>query len=72
MQGPHFDFLTNSYVEALGLEKFVYEHSEPVVAFFISEGAMKPLAMRGFAEAVAYNHGLYLREADGLAWSRRT
>ncbi len=27
--------------------------------------------MTGYDAAVVYNHGLYLREPDGLAWSRK-
>lgn len=70
MQGPHFRYLTNSYVEALGLEKFPVD-SGPVTVTYVSEHARYPVPYRGFDICVVYNHGLYVREYDGLAWSVR-
>jgi hypothetical protein len=68
MQGPHFIHLTNAYVEALGLEKFVYQHSGRYSCVFITEDSVLPFEARGFDLAVAYNHCLYLRASDGLSW----
>lgn len=69
MQGRHYKYLTNAFVEWLGLKSFVYEHPHPFLCVWVSENAQKPMTMRGFDRAVVYNHGLYLREPDGLAWS---
>jgi hypothetical protein len=63
MQGPHFEYLTRSYVAALGLEPFLYWYKEP----FVVGG----IPMRGADFAVVYNHALYLRAHDGLSWDRK-
>lgn len=70
MQGPHYEYLTNSYVEWLELEVFPFIHPEPVCVW-VPEFAVKPVSMTAVFEAVVYNHALYLRERDGLAWSRK-
>lgn len=67
MQGPHFTYLTRSYVEWLGLEPFPYYHPDPI-CIWVGENATKPLLVQGIDTAVVYNHALYLRERDGLAW----
>lgn len=71
MNGPHFKYLTNAYVEARGMEQFPVERREPIIACFPSDGKLIPVPYRAFDVAVVYNHGLYMREYDGLAWSRR-
>lgn len=74
MQGPDFTYLTNNYVEALGLEPFLYAHKDLIyVDVAIAPGVKLlnvPMVGRDFA--VVYNHCLYFREPDGLAWTRRT
>ena len=70
MLGRHYRYLTNSYVEEMGMEKFVVDRG-PVVVGFVSENGVMPVPYRAFDLCVAYNHGLYVREPDGLAWSIR-
>lgn len=72
MQGPHFNYLTNSYVEALGLEPFLHRRPEPMYVDMQIAPGMKLLnvPMAAYDHAVVYNHALYLREPDGKAWSR--
>jgi ribonucleotide reductase beta subunit family protein with ferritin-like domain len=69
MTGRHYEYLTNSYVQAMGMEPFLHERTLPT-AVWVPEFAAKPVTMRAFFWAVVYNHTLYFREADGLAWSR--
>lgn len=72
MQGPHFRYLTHSYVVALGLDPLPYEHPEPVAVWLQFAGGVRVRRyMRGYDLAVVYNHALYLREPDGLAWRRK-
>lgn len=66
MIGKHYKYLTNSYVEAMGMEKFPVDRGNFEV--WIGD-ALYPTTMRGFDVCVAYNHALYVREPDGLAWS---
>ncbi len=74
LQGPHFEYLTNSYVNWLGLEPFMYVHPDPVyIDVQIADGIkLLDVPMTSMDFAVVYNHALYLREPDGLAWSRKT
>jgi hypothetical protein len=69
MQGPHFEYLTRSYVAALGLEPFLYQHQEPIVVW--TEYSPAPKIMTGYDFAVVYNHALYFRAPDGLSWDRK-
>lgn len=73
MQGPFFQYLTNSYVEALGLEPFLYRHKDPVLLDVPIGPGLKlfNVPFTGFDWAVVYNHGLYLRSLDGLSWDRK-
>lgn len=71
MQGPHFKYLTRSYVEWLGLEHFPYQRPN-WTCVFVPENAPKPVTMVGFDICVVYNHALYMREPDGLAWVLRS
>lgn len=73
MQGPDFTHLTRSYVEYLGLKPFLHERPKPVLADVqIAPGVkLRDVPMVAHDWVVVYNHGLYFREPDGLAWSRR-
>jgi hypothetical protein len=72
MIGPHFNYLTNSYVEALGLEPWMRPRPEPVhVDMQIAPGVkVLGLPMTALDYVVVYNHALYARALDGLSWDR--
>jgi hypothetical protein len=72
MQGPHYDYLTNQYVEALGLESWMHPRSEPVYLDMPIAPGVKLLGipMIAYDRVVVYNHALYARSNDGLSWDR--
>ena len=70
MQGPHFTYLKNEYVEALGLETFPVQRPSVVVCY-VSENAVMPVTYEAFDVGVVYNHGLYVREHGGRSWKWR-
>lgn len=70
IDGPHFRWLTNSYVKAIGKEPFIHERSKPVVVGYVSENGVKPVTYRAFDWCVVYNHMLYAQTEDGKAWER--
>lgn len=53
----------------VGADTVLYERRQPLCVW-VGENAMFPKVMRAFDVAVVYNHALYFRETDGLAWSR--
>jgi hypothetical protein len=72
MNGPHFNYLTNAYVEALGLEPWMRERPEPTYVDMQIVPGIKlcGVPMRGFDRVVVYNHMLYAQALDGLSWDR--
>lgn len=72
MQGPHFEHLTNNYVQALGLEPLLRKRPEPVyVDMQIAPGVkLLDVAMTAFDRVVVYNHALYTQALDKLSWER--
>jgi hypothetical protein len=71
MTGRHYEYLTNNYVQAMGMEPFLHQRPRPVTATFIAEdGCFPAVQMYAYDLVVVYNHTLYAREYDGLAWSR--
>lgn len=68
MQGPHCKYLTHSYVLHLGLDPFPLQRQD-VTVVWIDETELIPLQLKAFDLAVVYNHMLYIREPDGLAWT---
>ena len=68
MNGPNWKYLTNQYVEARGMEQFPVRRLNPFLVHV--EGFLRPTLMHGFDICVVWNHALYAREPDGLAWSR--
>lgn len=73
LQGPSFKYLTKSYVEWLGLEPHLHFVGHISMCYWISENATKPVTQDydAYEYAVVYNHALYFREPDGLAWVRK-
>lgn len=66
-----YKYLTNAYVEWLGLHPFVAIRPLSVTASWVSWNATKPLAPGDrFAEAVTFEGHTYIRQDDGLSWDR--
>lgn len=72
MQGPHFEHLTNSYVEALSLESWLRTRPEPVyVDMEVAPGIkLLDVPMTALDRVVVYNHALYAQSFDKLSWER--
>lgn len=72
MIGPDYTYLTNSYVEWLGLEPWLRPRPEPVYIDMPIAGGIKFLdvPMTAMDWVVVYNHALYFRSNDARSWER--
>lgn len=72
MSAPHdYKYLTNAYVEWLGLHPYVVIRPGSAVAGWVSWNATKPLSPGDIlSEAVTFEDHTYIRQDDGLSWDR--
>lgn len=68
MLRPRYRHLTRSYVEALGLEKFLVLPTRRVLVGYVSEHAAKPEVRAQWATCVLFEGRRYVAAIDGLSF----